>query len=318
LFNQEVDNETYKRKLCRVWLDSCGHYCHFGAKCTYAHGVEELRLLPDSSLGISPIVAEPMQPSALVLQHTPQRPGSALSNSPFFMPPSRSASVASTLSIIGPNKSPDDRLLFLPSTELDLDSSFLSSSNMPSAAPSPPLSSMNPIDPISSRSNNITSLKESLNFLSLSGEPSSPPRNSISSVGSTPLTVRLNRAAFPSTPPGANVANASSSNLLFARRPVLRHYLCGRWLEKLVKVLAASAAMLAGEVDVTALLTDMSNWCEGANDGTCECAHGIHEMLLPTREQLDAMVNICIYIYFIHFFCRTYIILSSSFFLLAS
>jgi hypothetical protein len=41
---QDTSDAKYKIKLCRVWLDSCGYYCNYGSKCSYAHGVHELRI----------------------------------------------------------------------------------------------------------------------------------------------------------------------------------------------------------------------------------------------------------------------------------
>lgn len=38
-------SDKYKRRLCRVWLDTCGAFCMHGDHCCFAHGVHELRML---------------------------------------------------------------------------------------------------------------------------------------------------------------------------------------------------------------------------------------------------------------------------------
>jgi hypothetical protein len=379
-----VDSDTYKRKLCRVWLDSCGHYCHFGAKCTYAHGVEELRLLADAAAGAGHAHAQvaatfaasarggeppasPLLPGAgggarayagtPPPHHSTPRPASVASSGVATVVGAASASAQAT-----PDRLLSDADAFFPSAPpspaaLARAPGGAGAGTAATASPSPPPLSLFalglPADDsphggvMSSNSPRIAASA----FHAVGGggdalfaaplkpvaEPAPPlPPGAVKAApplqhaggaaaaagalarlavadagggaggdddaalrggGAGGASARLRAPSGAAGAAGAGMTAAAASAA--ARRPLLRHYLCGRWLEKLVKVLAASAAMLAGEVDVTALLTDMSNWCEGGASGACDAAHGIHEMQLPSREQLDAMLRELFYVGFI-------------------
>jgi hypothetical protein len=46
-----VDGPLYKTRPCREWEERAGAFCPRGARCDFAHGPLELRLLPSGGAG---------------------------------------------------------------------------------------------------------------------------------------------------------------------------------------------------------------------------------------------------------------------------